>query len=309
MSDARGTARNYSFTSAEYGADVDALLRKTKLDALDEAKVRIDNHIYVEDVDERTRQVKVDSETQKLIKRMEELKALYGGKSSTENKGGEEKSTDEASAKSASDESVEEEEKSGDDKTAAKSESDDGAEDTDEVTLKFPKFLWTNLPRKGVPKKDTNKVAKTPKEATPYPENNRGHDEVPETRRPRWKYVAQIINTKKLMNPPGSKHRGRKVASRAKAKRHGRVVDGNTIIEEGGKLRVASVAELEQTSWKHVRNESEFMFRGVKDAWLKRQLDQEVDGWGVQKEVYDPGSGKKKELAAGGNEGDAEEKE
>ncbi len=75
------------------------------------------------------------------------------------------------------------------------------------------------------------------------------------------------------------------MAARAKARRHGRVVDGNTIIEEGGKLRVASVAELERTSWKHVRDESEFMFRGVKSAWLRRQLEGEVGGWGYQKEV------------------------
>lgn len=60
----------------------------------------------------------------------------------------------------------------------------------------------------------------------------------------------------------------------------------NTIIEQDGKLRVASVAELEQTSWKHVRNESEFMFKGVKEAWLKRQLEGEVDGWGMQEEVF-----------------------
>jgi len=51
-------------------------------------------------------------------------------------------------------------------------------------------------------------------------------------------------------------------------------------------LRVASVAELERTSWKHVRNESEFMFRGVKDAWLRRQLEGEVGGWGYQKEIF-----------------------
>ena len=49
---------------------------------------------------------------------------------------------------------------------------------------------------------------------------------------------------------------------------------------------MATVAELEQTSWKHVRNESEFMFKGVKDAWMRRQLEQEVGGWGRQEEVY-----------------------
>ena len=121
--------------------------------------------------------------------------------------------------------------------------------------------------------------------ASPFPDNNRGYNETPGTRRPRWKFAAQIVDTHALENPKGSKRRGKAVAARAKARRHGRVVDGNTIIEEGGKLRVASVAELERTSWKHVRDESEFMFRGVKDAWLRRQLEGEVGGWGYQKEV------------------------
>jgi hypothetical protein len=35
-----------------------------------------------------------------------------------------------------------------------------------------------------------------------------------------------------------------------------------------------------------VRNESEFMFKGVKAAWMRRQLEQEVGGWGRQEEVY-----------------------
>ena len=123
-----------------------------------------------------------------------------------------------------------------------------------------------------------------PKGATPYPENNRGHKEVAQTRRPRWKYVAQIVNTRMLENPAGSPRRGKGVAALAKGRRHGRVVDGNTLVEQDGMLRVANVAELEQTSWKHVRNESEIMFRGVKQAWLKRQLEGEVGGWGVQAE-------------------------
>jgi hypothetical protein len=46
------------------------------------------------------------------------------------------------------------------------------------------------------------------------------------------------------------------------------------------------MAELEQTSWKHVRNESEFMYKGVKEAWLRRQLEGEVGGWGMQEEVF-----------------------
>ena len=88
-----------------------------------------------------------------------------------------------------------------------------------------------------------------------------------------------------MENPTNAPHHSKKAAARAKARRHGRVVDGNTLIEHDGKLRIATVAELEQTSWKHVRNESEFMFRGVKEAWLRRELEGEVGGWGRQMEV------------------------
>jgi len=153
-------------------------------------------------------------------------------------------------------------------------------------------------PRTKVPKSLTVPVG-----ASPYPENGRGHKEDPGTRRPRWKYTAQVVNTHMMENPPGSKRHGKRVAALAKGRRHGRVIDGNTIIEEGGELRVASVAELEKTSWKHVRNESEFMFKGVKEAWLKRQLEGEVGGWGRQEEVNKP----KPEVVEGKADDDAEE--
>jgi len=74
-------------------------------------------------------------------------------------------------------------------------------------------------------------------------------------------------------------------------------------------LRVANMSELEQTSWKHVRNESEFMFKGVKDAWLRRQLEGEVDGWGMQEEVFKVETKliDNTEVEEGGNVGDAVE--
>jgi hypothetical protein len=138
-----------------------------------------------------------------------------------------------------------------------------------------------------------------PEYATPYPENNAGHKSQPNTRRPRWKYAAQIIDTRALKNPPNSDHHGKKVAARYKAKRHGRVVDGNTLIEQDGHVRVATRAEVEQTSWKSVRNESEFMFKEVKDAWMRRQLEGEVGGWGPQEEVNKPKQVEVKEVESG----------
>jgi hypothetical protein len=210
--------------------DIDALMKKTRELEADEARIQIKNHIYVEDIDERTRNVKIDKDARQLLKTGRELGKLYG-----------------------------EEESNGDDDTV----------DEDKV-------YQPNKPRMKIP---------VPNYATPYPDNNAGYKSKAETRRPRWKYAAQIINTHALENPPNSDHHGKATAARAKARRHGRVVDGNTLIEEDGKLRAATVAELEQTSWKHVRNESEFMFRGVKEAWLRRELEGEVGGWGLQEEV------------------------
>ena len=242
-------------------ADVDALLRTTRMRELDEARVRIANHVYVEDVDDRSRRVPVDREVRRLMKMGEELRGLYETEAEGGGGGGGGGAADAAEASSTEKSSSE-----GETATAEKENSRGAA-------AWSKKLLRTEVP-------------KIPKGASPFPDNNRGYNETPGTRRPRWKFAAQIIDTHALENPKGSKRRGKGVAARAKARRHGRVVDGNTIIEEGGKLRVASVAELERTSWKHVRNESEFMFRGVKDAWLRRQLEGEVGGWGYQKEVF-----------------------
>jgi len=193
----------------------------------DEASMRIKNHIYVEDVDDRTRNVKLDKEAKRLEKMKKALAGLYD---------------------------------------IQKASGDEEEKETVSTRTKVPPI---------------------PEGALPYPDNNVGYNETPKTRRPRWKFAAQIINTHTLENPPGSSQHGKRVAARAKARRHGRIVDGNTLIEKDGEVRVATIAELEQTSWKHVRNESEFMFKGVKAAWMRRQLEQEVGGWGRQEEVYD----------------------
>ena len=245
--------------------DVNALMKKTRMKELADAQMRIDNHIYVEDVDERTRKVKVDREATRLLKMKASMDNFY-------------EDVDKVDVKEKSD--VEDAEGENGEKQLlfeqALLHDSDVNIDSEERATKTP-------PKKAkIPKKPL----KIPKGGSPFPENNRGHNEVPQTRRPRWKYAAQIINTSTLESPPGSSRRSKKFAARAKHRRHGRIVDGNTIIEHNGKLRVATVAELEQTSWKHVRNESEVMFQGVKKAWLKRQLEGEVGGWGHQEEVF-----------------------
>ncbi|KAK1744869.1 hypothetical protein QTG54_004160 [Skeletonema marinoi] len=230
--------------------DIDALVKKVKRMEKDEASMRIKNHIYVEDVDDRTRNVKLDKEAKRLEKMKKALAGLYDIQKASGD--GEEKET---------------------------------------VSTR-------------------TKVPPIPEGALPYPDNNVGYNETPKTRRPRWKFAAQIINTHTLENPPGSSQHGKRVAARAKARRHGRIVDGNTLIEKDGEVRVATIAELEQTSWKHVRNESEFMFKGVKAAWMRRQLEQEVGGWGRQEEVYNEpkveGEGESEDAAENEEGGEAE---
>ena len=85
--------------------------------------------------------------------------------------------------------------------------------------------------------------------------------------RPRWKFVAETINTREL--PKKKYYRPRK----------GKVIK-NAIVEENGELRPASVSEVKHTSWKPERNTLEFTYQGVKEAWLERKLQGKTDGWG-----------------------------
>lgn len=91
-------------------------------------------------------------------------------------------------------------------------------------------------------------------------------------RRQRWKYVAQTINVREQKKVGKKSRRGAKLKQTQKK--------GNTLVEENGSTRVASVAEVAQTAWKPERDENEFIYKGVKDAWLNRQLKGEKYGWG-----------------------------
>ena len=257
--------------------DVDALAERKRKQERAESIRRMRTHMYVEDVDDNTVNVRLDKEARRYLKSSEKLRGLYSNEV----------------------------------KEAVDQESETNEDD------ELPSI--DALPESG---KLRTKVPKIPEYATPYPENNAGYKGQAKQRRPRWKYAAQIIDTRALENPPNSDHGGKKVAARIKSKRHGRVVEGNTLIEQGGKVRVATRAEVEQTSWKHIRNESEFMFKGVKQAWIQRQIHGEVGGWGFQEEVNAPepevkeeeetsSEGESEESSAedGANEGDESESE
>lgn len=95
-------------------------------------------------------------------------------------------------------------------------------------------------------------------------------------RRPRWKYVAQTINVRKE-----KKEREKMTAAmggrRTKLKKQEKIT--NTLVEQDGVLRVATMKEVNDVAWKDVRNSNEFGFKGVKSAWLRRKAG-ERGGWG-----------------------------
>mmetsp|Transcript_12224 Transcript_12224/g.17616 ORF Transcript_12224/g.17616 Transcript_12224/m.17616 type:complete len:440 (-) Transcript_12224:17-1336(-) len=78
------------------------------------------------------------------------------------------------------------------------------------------------------------------------------------------KFVAQTINTLEMKKK--NKNKSRK--------------EQNTIVEQDGKLRVATQEELESMSWKSKRNVKEFMLRGVKKGWLDRNQKGITTAWG-----------------------------
>jgi hypothetical protein len=104
------------------------------------------------------------------------------------------------------------------------------------------------------------KAAPRPEALCPLPESG-------ETR-PRWKYVAETINS-----------RYEKKKRRPKWPKKERLIK-NAIVEQEGDLRVASVAEVKKTCWKPIRNTQEFTYQGVKQAWLERTLEGKIGGWG-----------------------------
>ena len=97
-----------------------------------------------------------------------------------------------------------------------------------------------------------------------------------EAARPRWKYVAQIIS-----DSDSSAQKGKNKSKKKKKNKMSRLTQiNNTIVEQNGSLRPATVAEASETSWKPTRDPLEFIIKGVKQAWLEKTLRGEVGGWG-----------------------------
>lgn len=100
-------------------------------------------------------------------------------------------------------------------------------------------------------------------------------------RPPRWQFVAQVIDTRKL-NPKSNRKKakdGRRLWGKGHRNGFQQNWAENTLIEEGGSLRPANLAEVRNMSWKPVRHIQEFTYKGVKQAWLQRKKGNKA-AWG-----------------------------
>lgn len=86
--------------------------------------------------------------------------------------------------------------------------------------------------------------------------------------RPRWKYVAQTVNTREQKK------------KRAKHRSYTNNNPSNTLVEEDGQLREATLADVKLTSWKPVRNVMEQSYSGAKRGWLDRTVRGDQTAWG-----------------------------
>uniref|UniRef100_A0A7R9YZA4 Uncharacterized protein n=1 Tax=Pseudictyota dubia TaxID=2749911 RepID=A0A7R9YZA4_9STRA len=231
-------------TSANDLYDVDALMRQKLIREKAEAQLSIDGHVYVEDVDDAERDVKLDGNAKKLME-------------AAKNAVWEDDSSDAALAT-------------------------DGAENGE-----------ASAKNKKCPRRD---------DQAPLPNNGLGIAGVwagkdVDGRRPRWKFAAKIIDTTKD---------AKKIKRNRKLKKtYDKGVD-NTLIEHDGTVRPATVKEAYCVSWKPVRNEKEFMFKDVKQAWLDRTLRGKTDAWGrVERDIEKENVAE--EQAKGGEEMEGEE--
>jgi hypothetical protein len=87
-------------------------------------------------------------------------------------------------------------------------------------------------------------------------------------RRPRWQYVAQVVNTREL--------------KKAKSRTRGYTNNSpdNTLVEQDGALRAATLADVKKTAWKPTRNIMEHTYRDAKLGWLARTVRGNESAWG-----------------------------
>ena len=94
-------------------------------------------------------------------------------------------------------------------------------------------------------------------------------------RRSRWKYVAQVVNTRQLYRQ--KHHDGVRTNSPMSYTNNSAE---NTLVEHDGKLRRATKADVKKTSWKAVRHTCEHTYQSAKKGWLDRKVRGDTTAWG-----------------------------
>lgn len=152
-------------------------------------------------------------------------------------------------------------------------------EDVDDDTVELPlsKDCKELLRRQANFKKGQEKV----NDEEHQPESNAVTVTVPEenataeNRRPRWKYVAQVVNTRELYRQ--KHHDGIRTDGPMSYTNNS---PENTLVEVDGTLRRATKADVQQTSWKSVRHTCEHTYRTAKQGWLNRKIRGDMEAWG-----------------------------
>jgi hypothetical protein len=181
--------------------DVDQIMEDTIIREEREARLQIDGHHYMEDVDDATVQIPLSKDAKQLLKAKARMNKnnVVGNNSS------------EKSVKS--------------DKTA----------ETDKEEAVAP-FEWP-----------VNK--KKP--------------------RPRWKFVAQTVNTRQLKK------------ERSYSRGYTNNSPMNTLVEHDGELKAATLQDVKLASWKPVRHVQEHTYASAKQGWLDRSVRGDETAWGM----------------------------
>jgi hypothetical protein len=135
--------------------------------------------------------------------------------------------------------------------------------DEDKTTVTVDKNCHKLLSAKNKLEEESTKAQAADKAKIPYPETNSKGE-----KRPRFKFVAQVVDTRLQRQKGRNSHNYTNNNTE------------NTLVELDGQLRIASLEESKHVAWKRVRQGNEFIFQGVKRAWLERTNHGKTDGWG-----------------------------
>lgn len=242
---ASGVSRRGSVVAGDL-VDVDRRMRDALIREKDEARLAIDSHVYVEDVDDSTRLVKVSKECERLVK---EKNLMSVSDVATENSPG-------VSGTENSDNS--------DDSNSEDSNSEEGSEKRRLAKKLQRTALETPLPENYRGHKSTPNAHRP---------------------RWKFAAKSIDVHDANLLKLAQKKTRRVGRRSKASAKRDDESCLDDTLVEHNGVLRAATVEEGRSLSWKPTRHPKEFKYRTAKKAWLDMTLRGKGSGvWGRQEE-------------------------